>query len=111
MILSENTSLNWNYKKIFNLPKFIIFCFKSRSPLDSKLRYFAIVFGDNFPVSIVNVSVVIYRQVLLTSLDIVKYCATEISKISNSYRQISSEFMTNSIELQICLFIFLFIYF
>ena len=32
--------------------------------------------------------------------DIVKYCATEISKVFDNYRQISSEFMTNSIELQ-----------
>ena len=32
--------------------------------------------------------------------DIVKYRATEILKVFNNYRQISSEFMTNSIELQ-----------
>ena len=34
------------------------------------------------------------------SPDIVKYYATGISTVFNNYRQISSEFMTNSIELQ-----------
>ena len=34
------------------------------------------------------------------SRHIVKYCATEMSKVFNNYRQMSSEFMTNSIELQ-----------
>ena len=33
-------------------------------------------------------------------LDIVKYRVTEISKVFYKYRQISLEFMTNSIELQ-----------
>ena len=32
--------------------------------------------------------------------DIVKYCAIEIPKVFNNYCQISSEFMTNSTELQ-----------
>ena len=31
---------------------------------------------------------------------IVKYLSTEISKVFDNYRQVSSEFMTNSIELQ-----------
>ena len=38
-----------------------------------------------------------YRYI---SPDIVKFCVTKISNVFNNYRQISSEFMTNSIELQ-----------
>ena len=41
--------------------------------------------------------IVKYRYMLP---DIVKYRATEILKVFNNYRQISSEFMTNSIKLQ-----------
>ena len=41
-----------------------------------------------------NVSVVKYRQI------IVKYRSTQISKVFDKYRQISSRFMTYSIEFQ-----------
>ena len=41
-----------------------------------------------------NVSVVKYRQI------IVKYRSTQISKVFDKYRQISSRFITYSIELQ-----------
>ena len=37
------------------------------------------------------------------SVDIAKYCACEISKVFNNYLQISSEFIANSIELQMLL--------
>ena len=59
--------------------------FKARFPLDS-------ILGENFLVSSVKYCYI--------SPDIVKYYATELSKVFNNYRQISSEFMTNSIELQ-----------
>ena len=65
MILSENTSLIQNYKKIFNFPEFIIFCFKARFPLDSKWGYLTIFLGRQFSVSSVNISVVMYRHISL----------------------------------------------
>ena len=55
-------------------------------------RYF---FGNKFLVSVVNISVVRYRQI---SLNIVKYRSIQISNVFDNYRQISSGFMTNSIE-------------
>ena len=49
MSLSESTSLVQNYKKIFNLPKLIIFCFKARFSLDSKWGHLTTFFGRQFP--------------------------------------------------------------
>ena len=55
------------------------------------MRIFDDIFGRQF-------FVVIYRQISLNIA--VKYRLTEISKIFYNYREISSDFMTNSIELQ-----------
>ena len=55
------------------------------------MRIFDDIFGRQF-------FVVIYRQISLNIA--VKYRLTEISKVFYNYREISSDFMTNSIELQ-----------
>ena len=101
MTLSENTTLSRIIRKFlifFSSLYFVLNLVSHYIVNDDISRYFL---GDNFLVSSLHVSVVIYRQVSLNSTRIVKYCSTEISKVFENYPQISSEFMTNSIELQI----------
>ena len=63
------------------------------------------IFVDNFLETIFRFQVFMFSSSYIVkccsiSPDIVKYRSTEISKVFYKYRQISFEFMTNSIEIQ-----------
>ena len=81
MILSENTSLSRIIRKFLIFFNFIIFCFKPRFPLDSKLGYLSIIIVRQFS----GFNCLCFRCHISSNIlkyrHIVKYRSTEISKV------------------------------